>query len=577
MNKPERDGAVPPGKPSRSFMGKALGRVTRYTVILGVLVRYGFSDLVRRTDIDAYRRLRRSGRRSRIARRQWTRPERMRRAIEELGPTFIKIGQILSHRPDILPEDWIREFEKLRSAVPAVPARDVLDVMKEEFRRSTDELFSEFESEPIASASIAQVHRARLIGADGGPGDLVAVKIQRPGVARTIHADLAILRDFARIVERRVPALAPFHPVDVVSELSRALSSELDFRNEADNLETFRKNFTDDTNVSAPRPYRELSGRRILTMEYIDGMAVSDLGALEQSGIDRSNLARQGAEAVLRQIFEHRFFHSDPHGNNILIRKDGTIVFLDFGQIGSILPSQRRFLADLMAAIVRSDAVRAVRAILSWSGYQNPEVVRRLTLDMEHVIEDYLTRPFNRLDLGEMTGAMLHVIRRYEIDIPANFYLLAKAMATIENIATGLDGDFDFVRASRPFVKKMIRREMEPERLTEQMTGMAGDTVRFLRDLPGDALDLIHLLKSGKMQMEFELRDMDKMNETIKRVVTRLSAAVLLAAMIMGSSILVQSRIPPLVAEIPVIGIAGFMISGFIGIYLLYDLWKHRG
>lgn len=563
----------------RSLVSRALSRMTRYTEILRVLARYGFSDLVRKVDIDVYRRFRggvRSSRRARHARRTWNRPERMRRALEELGPTFVKIGQLLSHRPDILPPDWIREFEKLRSMVPSVGPEEIGRVVAAELGHPPEELFTEFNPVPIASASIAQVHKAILPGEGAGEHIVVAVKIQRPGIRRVIETDLAILRDISRIAEKRIPALASFRPVDAVRELERALLSELDFRNEADNLMTFRRNFSGDTTITAPKPFPEYSGVRILTMSFIEGIHVGDGEALDRCGTDRTLIARRGAEAVLRQIFEHRFFHSDPHGDNILILPDDTIAFLDFGQVGSILPSQRVFLADLLAALIRSDAVRAVRAVLGWSGYRDPDVVRRLTMDMEHIIEHYLSRPFGRLDIGEMISVMMALIRRYEIEIPSNFYLLGKSLSTIEDIASGLDPDFDFIRASRPFARRMIRKELNPDRIAEQIAGASGDTLRFIRDFPGEARDLLSLLKAGKLRMEFELKDMKTLDATLKRVLTRLSAAVLLAAMIMGSSILVQSLIPPLVFGIPAIGVLGFLFSGLIGIFLLIDLWRHR-
>jgi ubiquinone biosynthesis protein len=569
------------GSRKKGFVGKAIGRVTRYSEIARVLIRYGFADLVRKADTEIYRRLKGSARGNRRIRRTLSGPQRMRRALEELGPTFVKIGQLLSHRPDLLPPEWIDEFEKLRGEVPPIGIQEVRDAVFRELGSYPEDVFDDFEPEPIASASIAQVHRARLkdavVSADPDvPTPWVAVKIQRPGISNIIYSDLAILRDFSRLVDRHVPALAAFRPVEAVREIERAMRSELDFRNEADNLETFRRNFADDSHITAPAPIRDYSGRKILTMEYIDGVPVSDEDALEAMGADRPTLARRGARAVLKQIFDHRFFHSDPHGHNILIESDGTIAFLDFGQAGSILPSQRSFLADLMAAIVRSDAVRAVRAILGWSGYRDPDIVRRLTGEMELVIERYLSRPFGRVDLGEMVSALFGLIRRYEIDIPSNFYLLAKAMATIEDIAGQLDPEFDFIRASRPFAKKMIRRELSPERITEEIIGASGDTLRFVRDLPGEARDLMSLLKAGRLRMEFELKDMKKLNSTLNHVVTRLSAAVLLAAMIMGSSILVQSLIPPLVFGIPVIGLLGFLFSGIVAVFLLYDLWRHR-
>ena len=597
------------GRGQKGLIGKALTRMTRYTEILSVMLRYGFTDVVRNVDHGVYRRLRGTGRDSRRAKRNWSRPERMRRALEDLGPTFVKIGQLMSHRPDILPRDWIVEFGKLRHHVPAAAVDGIRRIVVEDLGAPPEDIFASFDPEPVASASIAQVYRARLkVGGDGAAvaavagaadgaaggaaaaeedlegknGDSavlgvdVAVKIQRPGIRRIIEADLAILRDMARIAEKRLTSLAAFRPVEAVRELERALLSELDFRNEADNLETFRRNFAGEAGVSAPRPFREFSGRRILTMEWVEGIPVGDSDALERAGIDRTSLARRGADAVLRQIFEHRFFHADPHGGNIFVLEDGGIAFLDFGQTGSIFPSQRLFLADLLSALIRSDAPKAVRAVLGWSGYRDPDTVRRLTVDMEMVIERYLSRPFGRLDIGEGVGALLDLIRRYSIDIPANFYLLAKALATIEDIAGALDPDFDFLRASRPFAKSMIRRELSPARIAEQMAGSSGDALRFLRDLPGESRDLMSLLKSGKLRLEFELKDMDRLDSTVKRTVTRLAAAVLLAAMIMGSSLLVLSGIPPLFYRIPVIGILGFLISGMVGVFLLIDLWRHH-
>lgn len=555
----------------RGLLGRALNRVSRYSEILGILLRFGYSDLVRRVDIDVYRRLRGRNRRTRRVRRSWSRPVRMRHTLEELGPTFVKIGQIMSHRPDLLPPDWIREFEKLRSQIPPADFGEIQQVIEEELGGTIETMFQSFDSYPMASASMGQVHRAVLLD-----GTEVAVKVQRPGIRRIVETDLAIVRDIIRLVQHYLLSLAPFNLIDAVRELERAFLQELDFRNEMNNLNRFRRNFTDDAMVDAPRPFRQYSSRRVLTMGRVEGIAVGRPDLLEEGGINLAEIAQRGADAVLKQIFEHGFFHSDPHGDNILITPNGGIVFLDFGQMGRVLPSQRRFLASLLSALIRYDAVRAARAILSWSGYRDPDVFRKLMVDIELIIERYLTRSLGLINIGEMVTAMVDMVRRYEIEIPSNFYLIAKAMATIEDIAGALNPEFDFILASRPFVRRMIRREFQPGRLAEQLSGVSEDAIHLLRDLPGEVRDIMSLLKAGRMRMGIELKDTVAVNETIKKMLTRLSAAILLSAMIMGASLLVHSHIPPLFLGIPVIGILGFIFAGLIGIVFLVDLWRHR-
>jgi len=556
-------------------VGRTLRRMNRYSEILGVLVRYGFSDMVR--GVDGRVRLRSKNRQRR--KRSWTRPEGMRRALEELGPTFVKIGQLLSHRPDILPSDWIAEFEKLRSMVPPVGSEEIARVVEQELGAPPKAIFQNFSPLPIASASIAQVHRAQLsleTPTAAARSIDVAVKIQRPGIRRVIETDLSIIRDMARISERTNPSVAQFKPVEAVRELEYTLLRELDFRNEADNLRCFRRNFKDNPFVSAPEPLQHYSSRRVLTMSFIHGTPVGDCLEIDLKDINRPGIARLGVEAVLRQVFEHSFFHSDPHGGNIYIVSGNEIAFLDFGQVGTILPSQQIFLADLLAAIIHSDAPRAVRAVFRWSGYGEPAIVRRFTMDLELLIQRYITRPFGRIEVREMFSAMINLIKHYKIEIPSNFYLLVKALLTIESIASTLEPSFDFKQVSTPFVREMIAKEFSPARIAEKISQTGADTLRLIQDLPTETHDILNLIKEGRIRAKIEVENTGILITTLKKVVTRLSASVLLAAMIMGSSILVQSLIPPLIFGIPAIGIFGFMISGLIGILFLIDLWRSR-
>ena len=567
---------------SRGLIGSALIRVSRYTEILSIFARYGFVDIVRKVDISAYRRVRGEAVRPR---RHGSRPEQLRRALEELGPTFVKIGQFLSHRPDLLPPEWISELEKLRNNVSPAPPENIRAVFLEDLGRPPEELFESFTPEPAACGSIAQVYRARVPRAafsdtkKNTAGDEiieVAVKVQRPGIRRIIEADLALMRDIARLIERRIPALGIFRPAEALQEFDRALRSELDFTNEARNLASFRRAFAEIPEITCPEPCTPLSSPRVLVMSWLQGLPISDTAPPARPELDTRLIARRAVDAVLRQIFEHRRFHSDPHGANIIILPDNRIAFLDFGQMGRILPSQKHFFAQLIAALSRQDAPRAVRAVLRWSGSRDPDETHRFTIEMEQILDHYLTAPFSGIRIGEVTAAVVELIRRYTLSVPSNFYLLAKALASIEDIAGSLHPEFNFISALRPFARRMIRSELSPENLLEHGIGITGDTLRLLADLPGESTDILSLLKAGKFRMQIDLKDLSRIDSTIQRVITRLSAAILLAAMIVGSSMLIQSLLPPLIFGLPVIGMLGFLASGIVGVFLLVDLLRHR-
>ena len=549
---------------------RTLRRMSRYREILSALLHHGFGDVVRAIDSVSYRRMLGS---LVPPQHREPRPERLRALLEELGPTFVKIGQLLSHRSDLIPASWLVELEKLRGAVPPASTQAIRQVIEQDLGQPLAQIFAQFDEVPMASASVAQVHRACLLGKNGEPGDVVAVKVQRPGIRPVMESDLAILMSLARIAVRRIPSLAPFRPVEAVKELERAVLTELDFQNEAGNMVLFRKNFSGNQNVTAPRPYLELCQNRVLVMEYWEGVPV---GQWTGDAPQASLLARQGAEAVLKQVFEDRFFHADPHGGNILVTPEGLLVFLDFGQTGTLLPGQGRFLAGILTDLLRRDSKRAVRAIVNWSGYPSPETERLMLDDMERLIALAVPSSSGVVDVGEMVGGMFSMIRRYGISVPSNFYLLAKCLATIEDIALHLDSRFDFVNSSRPFVTNLLRREFQDGAWASEAAGMGEDAYFLLRDVPGDLRDILGRLRDGRLRMELGHTGLEGLRQSLSRASVRISAAVLLASMIMGSSLLVHSLIPPLVFGVPVIGVLGFVVSGIMGTVFLVDLWRHR-
>jgi ubiquinone biosynthesis protein len=498
-----------------------------------------------------------------------TRPQRLRMAFEELGPTYIKLGQILSTRPDLIPMDFIQELSKLQDAVPAFPFKEVCKVVESEFGSPPEELFDSLEEEPQASASIGQVHRAVL-----KDGEAVAVKFQRPGIRKIIEVDLEIMLHLATLAEHHIEELVLHRPVKIVDEFARTLEKEIDYKIEATSMERCARQFLDDPYVYIPKVYREVTTSRVLTAEFVEGIKISDIDRLESAGLDRKVITTRGADLVLKQVFEHGFFHADPHPGNIFAMSNNVICLIDFGMVGVVDRQTRDDFVDLLDSIVHQNEIQASEVLLKLT-YWDEEPDRRL---LEREVADFMGRhlykPLKDIELGKLLQQMLEMAGNFQLRMPPDLFLMMKALGTVEGVGRMLDPDFDMIARATPFIANVKLERYNPERIAEDVFDLSAKLLRFLRHFPKEFLDITQMIRQRKLSLQIEHRGLETMLVTHDRISNRISFSILIAALIIGSALIVISETPPLIYGISLIGILLFFAAAMMGIWLLVAILR---
>ena len=549
--------------------------LNRYRRILRVLFKYGFNDLVDRLHIDQYLEtgLQMINRKPREQIDRHSRPERLRMALEELGPTFIKLGQLLSTRPDFIPPEYLDELAKLQDNVPSFSSEEVRQIFQEECGRDPTEMFEYFDEQPMAAASIGQVHKARLRGEYENRE--VVIKVQRPGIENIIAVDLEILAHIARLMEEHLEEVQGHRPTAVVQEFARSLSREIDFTIELFNIQRFARQFADNTDVHVPEVYPELSTERLLVLERINGIKASEVGLLKEQGYDLSLVARRGTNLVMEQIFIHGFFHADPHPGNIFILPDNVICFIDFGQMGRLSVKDREDFTNLIFNLVNGNENKVTAGVLKVTTLQGELNRDALTRDLGELMDRYLYQSLGELHAAKILHDLLELVSRHKLSLKPNLYLMLKALSTVEGVGLMLDPELAVISLARPFMKKIKMERMSPHRLAREL-GEAGTAyLSMFRDLPEEMRSILSQLRQGRMKLELEHRGLHPMERSLDRVSNRVSFAIVLAAQIIGSSLIVLSDIPPRWNDIPVIGLAGFLVAGIMGFWLLISIIRN--
>lgn len=542
--------------------------IRRYWNIVRVLSKYGFDNVLEMlglADVAAKgRRLFRSGA---LDLSGFSSAERMRMALEELGPTFVKLGQILSTRPDIIPAAFLTEFEKLQDQVPGISFDELRSQIELELGASVEELFDFIDHESLAAASIAQVHRARLKS-----GEEVVVKVRRPGVVKLVESDISAMMALAQLAERHIPGSELYDPVGVMREFARSIRREMDFSREGHTIEKFRDNFKSVSWMHFPHVHWTHSTRGVLTMEYIDGIKVSDLSALENAGLDRKLIAKRGADAFLEMVLKHGFFHGDPHPGNVFILPENRICLLDYGIVGRIDEGLTSFLSDIIIAIVNRDMDQVVSLLLFAGDISDSLDIRSLKRDLSYFIDGYYEVPLKEIEVGRMLLEFIDIITLYNIRIHPDLMLLAKSLMIVEGMGRTLNPAFDMVEHVRPFMEKAVRRKMSPKNMYKDISTVISSYTSLASNLPRDLKEIINRLNRNKFKIDLEHRGLDKFNTDFDRSMNRLSSSLILAALIIGSSIIMQTDKGIQFLGFPVLAFIGYVVAGLLGLWLVYAI-----
>lgn len=550
---------------------RTLRHLRRYRQIIAVFLKYGFDEMVDVARKDLALRFGRKiiPRLRGKVKEGMSRGERLRHAAEELGPTFIKMGQILSLRPEIIPPDIALEFQQLQDRVTPLPFDDIRAVIQEELGHRPEEVFSEIAVEPLAAASMAQVHKAKLQN-----GQPVVIKVQRPGITETIEVDIEILTDLAHILSRRSHDLPLQDPAAVVSEFDRSIHRELDFLQEGRNIHRFGQMFADDPNVFIPTYYPDLSTERVLVMDYVDGIKVSDLDQISAAGLDPVIIAQRGAGMVLRQIFEYGFFHADPHPGNIMVLADNVIAPLDYGMVGYLNEPTIEELSSVLVGVVQKDVRRILRSFEQLGISHQPERRDRLLLALTDFINRYCEVPLKQLQVSALMSEIFDIVQEHHLTVPPNLSLMLRTMVTAEGTGKMLNPDFDMVSEVRPYLKKIAWRKFDPRRRLLQGMSILDDMYRLVEEFPESVRDILNKAKYGQLKIQFEHRNLDKLVAELNRSASRIASALIVAALIVGSSLVMQVSLGPSIFGFPLLGVAGYLLASLLGLKLIWDILK---
>ncbi|MCK4592102.1 AarF/ABC1/UbiB kinase family protein [Candidatus Parcubacteria bacterium] len=501
-----------------------------------------------------------------------TLPQRTRLACEELGPTFIKLGQILSVRPDLIPYEFTKEFSKLQDEVLPFSFEEVEEQFERELGKSINELFIEFDKRPVAAASLSQVHKAKLIS-----GETVAVKIQRPNVRKVIETDISILFSLVKFAEKRFINGRLFQPVEIIREFSQSVEKELDFINEGHNIEKFRTNFRESETVHIPKVYWKSTTKKILTMEFIEGVKISKVINLKDSNFDKKIISDRGIDMILKQILVDGFFHGDPHPGNIFIMKDNIIAPIDFGMVGRIEENTMINMADFLIAAISNDADKVVRVLENMDIVDSEMDLKKIRVEIGYFMDKYYNVSLKQLEMGRIIEEIMKIMIQHQIKVPSDLVLLTKALVTIEGIGRELDPDFNMVARAKPFANELIKRKYSLGNLLKVSGKFTEELFNSMKTFPNEFSYLIRNLRKGKLTISFQHKGLEKLILEIDRASNRLSFSMIISALIIGSSFIILSDKGPFIFDYPALGIFGYLIAAVLGLWLVISIIRRGG
>ena len=536
---------------------EVIDRIKRMKKLSDVLLKYGFEELFDRTGMERFipNRLAKNSKRLENI-RETSFPERIRLAMQDLGPTYVKLGQMCSNRTDIFPEDIIAEFQKLQDDVEPEKI-DIYAKIKAELNIEPLEYFKEIDEKPMASASMGQVYKGIL-----KDGTEVVIKVRREGIKEIVASDLSMMRDLAAYFERTNEEIKKMNVSYIINSFGNSITKELSFRNELSNMEKFANNFKNDKRIHVPVPYRELSNDNILCMEFIKGFKITDKEKIEKCGFFPSEVARVGLDLYIQQVLKYGFFHADPHPGNIFMTPEGKIVFIDFGAMGTLYPQDKELLENLLLHFIQKDVKKAIDTIKELAVKYNVPDERQLERELTEIVYLVDGNALSEISIGDIFEKVRVILNKNQVILPEDIYLLVKGVGQIEGIGRHLDPSLDIMKTLEPYAKRILRERMNPKYIFEKGTKKITQVSESWLSLPEDLRNISQKILNGELKHKHEVTGFKE----LLKILDRLVVAIIIASLLIASSIVVLSGIPPKINEIPVLGFLGYVISAILGI-----------
>lgn len=545
----------------------ALSKLGRFRDIVGVLFKYGFDDVAERLQLPGKILISKT----RIAVPEMNTWERVRHALEELGPTFVKFGQILSLRGDLLPAELIKELEKLQDNVAPVSFAEIREVLQKALKRPLDEIFSVLDEEPLAAGSLAQVHRA-VLKEENVP---VALKIRRPDIVRTVEIDLRILEGAAPYLSEHLEFARTYDLVNLVKEVKRSLLREMNFTLEARNMQIVIQALAEEKDVIIPLVYEDYTRSAVLTMDLVEGVKLKDLQP--ENVAEREHLAKTGIRLVVKQVLEKGFFHADPHPGNFLVVADNKLCLLDWGVVG-ILPSEIRYeMVELIGSIVDMEAEKVFDILIELTGANVARINERLLLrDILEILHLYHSVTVGKLDLGQLLMDLNNMLRTHHIKLPSDLALMFKAMVTAEGTARQLYPELNVIAELEPFIAQLGTERWSLSQIWRRFTRQLRLYLKLQGNLPGSIQRILQKLEQGELDIRFRHENLGGLQKSLDNFSNRLSFSIILGAVIIGSSMIITTGVKPLIFGYPAIGLVGYLISAVLGLIVVINIFRGR-
>jgi ubiquinone biosynthesis protein len=546
-------------------IGRTFQSAGRLRTIVGVFAKHGFQNVAEKARLGRFV-IRKLGQ---VDTEKYTAAERLRMAFEELGPTFIKFGQLLASRADLVPEEFIQEFKKLHDRVEPENFNTIRAVIREHFKHDIHEFFTRFDEDPLGSASIAQVHRATL-----KDGFDVVVKIQRPDIEKIIRDDVAVLYTIGGLLEKYVPEVRGFNPVAMVDEFYKMLQQEIDFTVEANNIRRFQQNFEDDKVLKIPKVFSTLSGKTVLVMEFLEGIPLSQAGALSQEGIDAELIVKHGLITFFRSVFQHGFFHGDLHAGNLIIMPGSRLGLIDFGIAGRLSRRTQDSIAGMFMALANEDYEQLAYEYIEVAPFNELVDVPSFARDLREMIAPHFGLSFRDLQVGKILVSSANIAAKYQLKLPSELMLLFKAIVSVEGMGRLMIDDFDVLSYSLEFSTELAKSKYDPTRIARDMIRLARESTSLISILPRQLRILLKRFGSPDHAWRMEIDQMDDLRRSIESSSNIIFLGVVIASFILSGSALLFLQSDTYVGSIPLPSFVMYFAAGFLGLIAFYNYFK---